>query len=306
MRRLALAIALALALPAAVLAQQPAGTERYRVKKGDTLEILAAEYYGNREHKIYIMVENGLDHDRALKPGERLRIPRSEETTAAVGDTLAGLAAQHLGDARRAPYLAEFNGLPADASVAAGQTVRIPLRVTYKATREERLRDVALSLFADASKAKLLQAYNFLEADQLEPGQAISVPIFNVEVQAAKQRPRDPESQARRAKRADMLERASIALPEARSAWRDGDFAAVKRELTKLDFDYLDAPLAVEVGVLLGSAYIAFDDLDSALATFSRALERVPDHQLSAYEHSPKVRELWRRAAAERGERAGP
>lgn len=302
-RAFATAVALIGLFAAAPALAQSQGVERYRVKKGDTLPLLAAEYYGNREHKIFIMVENDLDHDRPLRPGELLRIPRSDQTTAAVGDTLAGLAAVHLGDARRAPYLAEFNGLPANGSVAAGQIVRIPLRVTYKAKRSIKLRDVALSLFADASKAKLLRAYNFLDDDTLDAGETISVPIFKVEVQASKQRPRDAESQARIAKRAEQMARANQALPAARSAWREGDFAAVKRELTKVDLDYLDTALAVEIGVLLGASYIAFDDTDSALATFGRVLERSPDYQLADYDHSPKVRAVWQRAQTERAER---
>ena len=71
---LLLAILSLFAAPALGQDQTTNGIERYRVRKGDTLELLAAEYYGNRIHKIYIMVENGLDHERALKPGERVVI----------------------------------------------------------------------------------------------------------------------------------------------------------------------------------------------------------------------------------------
>src|SRR5687768_3965475 len=119
------------------LAQSTAGHTSHKVQRGDTLELLGAEYYGDRRHKIYIMIENGLDHGRDLKPGERLRIPVSSEVTAAVGDTLESLAAQHLGDERRAKYLAEFNGLAPDSSVAAGMSIAIPLRVTYRASGKE-------------------------------------------------------------------------------------------------------------------------------------------------------------------------
>lgn len=295
---LTLALCLALAGPAAAQTpSSPAAVTIHKVQKGDTLELLGAEYYGDRRHKIYIMLENGLDHGRDLKPGEKLRIPVSGEVTAKVGDTLASLAAQYLGDERRAPYLAEFNGLTTDSSLAAGMSLSIPLRVTYRANNKESLRAVAAALFADGDKADLLRDYNDLKVDELEKGQTITVPIY-LRVQPAKRRPPDAESLAVIAKRTEVLERARRLLPGARAAWKAGDYHAVKRDMAPLvgDFPYLDADLVVDIGVLLGSAYVAFDDVDTARATFQQVLERAPKHVLRAYDHSPKVREVWKKA----------
>lgn len=275
---------------------QKNGTERYRVRKGDTLELLAAEYYGNRIHKIYIMVENGLDHDRPLKPGQRLRIPVSQRITTAAGDTLAGLAETYLGSAERARYLAEFNHLEPGTTLALGQEIVVPMRVSYKAKGTEKLRDVALGLFADAKRARLLRSYNGLDSNVLSPGQVISVPVPKVRVQASKRPPADADAVTRAAKRRDMSKRALQSLPRAETAWRSGDFALVKHELTKLDLDYLDTELASRAGLLLGSAYIAFGDADSALATFSKVAQRNPGLELDKKAHSPKVIKLWRRA----------
>jgi LysM repeat protein len=282
------------------LASSPAfaqTTTSHKVQRGDTLELLGAEYYGDRRHKIYIMIENALDHGRDLKPGERLRIPVSGEVTAAVGDTLASLAAQHLGDERRAKYLAEFNGLSPDSSVAAGMSIAIPLRVTYRASGKESLRAIAAGLFADDKKAELLRDYNFLKTDELDKGQSITVPIY-LRVQPSKRRPPDADSAALIAKRTEVLEKAKRVLPGARAAWRSGDYGAVKRDMADLvaDFPYLDVDLVIEVGVLLGSAYVAFGDDDTARATFEQVLERSPKHALTAYAHSPKVREVWKKA----------
>ncbi len=291
---IALAAAIAFVVPTSADAQPSNGNERYRVRKGDTLELIAAEYYGNRIHKIYIMVENGLDHDKPLKRGQRLRIPVSQRITTSAGDTLGALAETHLGNSSRAAYLAEFNNLQATTTLAVGQELTIPMRVNYRANGNEKLRDIALSLFADKKQADFLRDYNGLEGDELTAGQIISVPVPKVQIQESKYRPPDADASARVIERSKMMARAIRAMPRARNAWRSGDFGVVKQELTKLELDYLDTALATEAGVLLGSAYIAFEDTDSALATFSKVLRRDKDIVLSPKEHSPKVRSVWR------------
>jgi LysM repeat protein len=289
-------VAAALLLAAGTARAQSAETYTHRVKKGDSLELLAAEYYGDRRHAIFIMVENDIEHSRKLKKREKIRIPISRHITTNVGDTLAGLAAEHLGDERRAPYLATFNNLAADASLAVGQEIEIPFHVTHTAAGQERVRNIAAAYFQDKKKAALLAAYNFLDKDKLAEGESIVIPIFHVRVRASKLPPPDPDSAARLAKRSDMQSRAERALKRANADWATGAYGAVKRMLTKIDTDYLDTRYATDVGVLLGCAYIAFDDIDSAIATFEGVLERNPKHKLGSYRYSPKIRKVWTRA----------
>ncbi|HKE16893.1 MAG TPA: LysM peptidoglycan-binding domain-containing protein [Kofleriaceae bacterium] len=271
----------------------------HRVKRGDTLELLAAEYYGDRRHKIYIMIENGLDHARELRPGERLRIPVSNDITVGRTDTLASLAARYLGDERRARFLAEFNSLDPNGTVAAGMSITVPLRVTYRAARHEALADIARSLFADGRRAQTLRDYNFLKRDALEKGEQIIVPIF-LRVHPSKRRPPDAESIALMNRRNEALETAERQLPVARRAWDSGDYARVKSTLSELvvndSYPYLDTQLVVEIGVLLGAAHIAFDETDIALTHFRAVLKRAPAYALSAFEYSPKVCDVWRKA----------
>lgn len=278
---------------------EAAGIVFHRVRRGDTLELLAAEYYGDRRHKIYIMIENGLDHARALKPGERLRIPVSNDVTVALADTLPGLAAQYLGDQRRAKYLAEFNGLDPDGTVAVGMSITVPLRVTYRAARREALTEIAKSLFADSKRAQLLRDYNFLKRDALEKGEAIVVPIY-LRVHPSKRRPPDAASIALLARRTEAMENARRQLPLAHRAWDKGDYARVKSLLSELlvgdSYAYLDSELVVEIGILLGAAHIAFDEMDLALTHFRAVRKRAPGHALSAFEYSPKVCDVWRKA----------
>ncbi|MBP6840848.1 MAG: LysM peptidoglycan-binding domain-containing protein [Kofleriaceae bacterium] len=276
-----------------------AGTDAisYKVRAGDTLDLIAAEYYGDRNHSIFIMAANRLVHPRPLRPGERLQIPISREVTTAPGDSFATLASAYLGDPRRARFLAEFNDASAEATLAAGTVVTIPFHVVHTASGEETLASVSLAKFGDNKQARLLREYNFLDGDKLSPGQAIVVPIFHVRVRAAKLPPVDAEARARTSKRQQTREAAIGALPGARAAWRRGDYGEVKRVLAGIDLDYLDANAAVDLGLLLAGAYVAFADDDSALAVFRRLVERRAGLQLDPYRYSPKIRALWARAS---------
>lgn len=270
----------------------------YRVRQGDTLELIAAEFYGDRNKAAFIVTENKLPRPRPLKPGERLRIPVSREITTSPGDTFESLAMTHLGSARRGAFLADWAGLSHDDSLPAGTAVTIPLTVAHVAQSTESLAEIARQYFGDARNAEMLRHYNQLDKPAIDRGESVQVPGYNVKLSFAKQPPLDAESRARRDHRRDALARAARALPAARLAWKAGDFAQVKDGLARLepDLDYLDADDAVELGVLLGAAHVAFDETEPALVCFKRALDRQAQHALRRYDHSPKVLAVWQKA----------
>jgi LysM repeat protein len=268
----------------------------YRVKAGDTLELVAAEYYGDRHAAVFIMVANRIPHPRPLRPGEKLRIPTPREVTTSSGDTFESLAARHLGDGRRARFLAEFNAMDAGDSLAVGMNVSVPFHVTHVAVADETLSNIAAAYFGKTDNAELLREYNFFAKEALAKGESLVIPIHHVRVRPSRSPPVDAESKARSEKRRALQERVRVAVPVARASWRSGDYAAVKRELADIDLEYLDAELAMEVGLLLGGAYVAFDDGDSARALFRRVLERASSHQLDGYLYSPRIRAVWQQA----------
>src|ERR1700677_5127934 len=83
----------------------------YRVKSGDTLDLVAAELYGYHGDVAVLVADNKLQHPRPLHPGERIKLPGTREIATAKGDSFESVAATYLGDARRAMFLAEFNGM---------------------------------------------------------------------------------------------------------------------------------------------------------------------------------------------------
>ena len=278
-------------------AQETNDTTKYTVREGDTLGLIAAEYYGDRRKAIFLMVENKLEHARKLRPGEKLRIPVNREITTAPGDTFETIAANFLGDARRGIYLAEFNGMSAEDHIPAGTQLQIPFTVTHKAAATESFQSIAAAYFADKSQADMLRGYNFMnDKNQLEKDETIQVPVYNVRLQASKMPPLDPEAKTRRAARRDAAQRAASNLPRAWQAWRSGEVKAIEPLLFGVDIDYRDTNEAFDVALLRGLAAAADGKKDLALENFRQARARKESHVLRKFDYSSKILSLWSQA----------
>jgi hypothetical protein len=305
-RALAVVVAAAwLAAARSAFAQpDPGDAIKYQVKKGDTLELVAAEFYGERTDAILILVANKMQHPRPLVPGEKLRIPRNREYVTAPGDKWRSMARDFLGDERRAAFLAAVNDVgdgnaepPTDA-LTAGTPIEIPLTVVHESAGAEALPMIAASYFGDSKNADMLKRYNFLDHDTLDKGEKVIVPIIHAKIRAQKVVAGDEDAVKRKARQRAADEAALAALPPARQAWSDGAFDKVIDLLNKepLDLDYLDVQRAIDVGLLLGKAYVAVNLEAPALEEFQKVLRRKPDHELAAFAESPKVRALWKQA----------
>lgn len=301
-------VAVAVARP--VRAQPASEAINHRVRQGDSLELLAAEYYGDRNDAVFIVTENKLTKPFKIYPGERVRIPASRLIVTEANDSFDTLAGTYLGDARRGSFLADFNGLSWDDNdiIAGGTELEIPFHVIHTATAPESLAAISTAFYGDAKQADVLRAYNFLDKTELDKGESIIVPALHVHVRAAKLPPIDAEAKARRDRQRAAATAAARALPKAHTAWVRGDFAAVRAALSPIepDLEYLDVPTAVDVGLLAARADIAFDDSEHALALFKRVYERRRQLALSAYRESPKVIAAWNRSAARSSELARP
>lgn len=297
MRRLVVAAVLVLALRAPVRAQDT-GTVLYKVRPNDSLSLIAAEFYGDRNKAIFIMVANKMEHPRKLRPGERLKVPVSRLLITSPGDTFESLAKSLLGDARRGKYLARFNNLDEGSSLASGTEISIPFTVTHTARSTESIASITAAYFGDAKNAALISGYNFLDKNAIDKGERVTIPIFNVRLQASKLPALDADSRKRVNEQRRARERAATAIPAARQAWREGDFAGVRDALAEAEseLDYLDALQAAEAGVLLGATHVASNDNKLALVAFKRVLQRLPAHQLDAFHFSPKVLAVWKEA----------
>lgn len=293
MRALIAAIVLAAGL---AHAQPDADVTFYTVKPKDELPLVAAELYGDRNAAIVISAANKMQRPRPLRPGERLRIPKDRVYVTKPGDTFDAIALALLGDGKHAALLADVNKLPAYASLTAGTEIVIPVTVQHVSQGGEPIATIALAYYGDNKHLELLRTYNGLDHDTLDKNEAITVPLPGVRL--VKHAALDAESQQRRDKQAAARDAATGMLQAARDAFAAAEFRRVIDLLAQpaIDLDYLDPAMAADVGVLLGKAYLATGDDAKALDTFQRAVRRKPDHVLSAFADSPKVRDAWKKA----------
>jgi eukaryotic-like serine/threonine-protein kinase len=263
----------------------------HTVRPGDTLEVLAAEYYGKRDFAVFIMLANDILHPRALKKGDKLTIPTAWKYRVVPGDTLSEIAERYLGDSRRAEFLAAFNSLTTDATLMPDDELTIPFHAVHAAQDREEISSVAAAFYRDPSRGDMLRRYNFRSNGKpLKKGETLIVPIVDVHARL----PVDQGLERREERRRAMTQRGREALERAQAAWRTGDYAGVKTALlVDIDLDFVEADVAANMSFLLGSAYVAFGDRDSAVAQLKRARDRRPALVVRADEQSPKICEVW-------------
>ena len=272
-------------------------TQPYRVKQDDTLDVIAAEFYGDRSSAKLIVAENKLK--KRVQPGQRLRIPVTKEITTQKGDTYQSLAQTHLGDSQRAIVLADFNEQDHNDIPPVGTQLTIPIQITHVAQATETLASIAGYYWGDSKQSEVLRRYNLLDKTSLEKGESVIVPMLKIRLR--KPPALDAEAKVRRDEQRSATSDAARALPVARTAWLQADFAAVKAVLEPLAerVEFMPTTAAVEIGMLLGKSYLAFDEVQKATAVFEQILDRKPTYVLSGYYESPKVIEAWKKAGGQ-------
>jgi nucleoid-associated protein YgaU len=288
----------------------------YSAKSGDTPESIAADYYGNRAQAIFVIETNGLERDKPLRPGQKVRIPTAFRYRVRKGETLEALAQRFLDDKRRAQFLAAFNGMRPTDKLREGQDLVVPFQHVHRTDVPESLQSVARAFYGDASRAKLLADYNFRAAPMLAKGERILVPIAHVRIRAvrlqqpaperpvgkvAKEPPAPqlaaaPPKEAQK-REAELAERVGKQLSIAEKAYKEGSYSDVPAVLDKVltDEDPSEAQLA-EIFRLKAFAYVALGLDELAVTAFREVLARKPDVALDEATVSPKIRAALERA----------
>ena len=276
------------------------------VRAGETVESVAAAYYGNRSLALLVLEANHLARGAHLRPGQKLAIPAQSHVRVKRGQTLGEIAKRTLGDARRAEWLAEWNGFSPSQKPRDDAELKVPYQIVHTAGAPESLSSVARMFFSDPSQAKMLQSYNFRGAAPLAKGETILVPIL-VKVRAVRL-PSGAAAKAARAKaheddtqkrEAELAARVAARLELAEKAYREGSYSEVPPSLTKLlsEEDPSEAQL-VDIHRLLAFAYVALGADEVAVREFREVIARDPDATLDATTVSPKIRAAFEHARA--------
>ncbi|MFO0618203.1 MAG: LysM domain-containing protein [Polyangiaceae bacterium] len=156
----------------------------YVVKKGETLADIATRFYGRVELERVLVPANALDvqNGAAVVPGVRLEIPAVGHHVVVRGDTWESLAERYLGARRRAEALAVANGTWPWLAPELGREVRVPFNLRYVVKRGDSTPAIAYRFLEKRDEAYVLDRYNDLGGEPVEPGDVLLIPLGDLEL----------------------------------------------------------------------------------------------------------------------------
>lgn len=294
---LALSLALSTVALLTLADAPPAEAFPYVVKKGETLADLAGRFYGKVELERVLVPANALDSDPSrsqLIAGMRVEIPSAAHHTVAPGETWETLAERYLGLKRRSEALALLNGSMPWLPIDTGREILIPFNLRYVVKRGDSTPSIAYRFLPKRDDAYMLDRYNDLGGDPVEPGDVILVPIGDLALtdegrKAAKEGLDYVASEGEGDDR-DAQDAAEGEIPKLVSEVRAGAYVeAVAHGSGLLASGKLTDPETARIERELLEAYVALDE--ALLAEQAcRALRKAdPDVVLDPVELSPKI-----------------
>jgi LysM repeat protein len=237
----------------------------YRMRRGETLEVVAARFLDDRRRAPFLAQWSGLARGDRGREGADLLVPFQFVHRAAAPESLSAIAKSFYGDPGQAKLLQTYN-FRVSPMLAAGERVVVPIA-------HVRVRAVRL----DPEPAP-----------KSTPGVAAAPPPAVA--------PSDPEK-----REAELAARVAARLAEAEKSYKEGNYDDVPAALTKLlsEEDPSEAQL-VAIHRLLAFAYVALGADAVAVKEFREVLERDPACTLDAALVSPKIRAAFARAKAEK------
>lgn len=297
-------VALALTLLPAALSAAPRALIR-KVKPGETASKLAKRYYGKAFAARILLLANGLNglakKPPELRVGSTIRMPTAWSYRIRTGDTFARLARDYLGDKRKAGFLAWVNGKDPSRATAVGHVIIVPAVVKVKVPHRMKLSKLAARLLDRKAKSEAvkrlvrrIRKYNGIKT--IGRRRSLVVPLIRLRVLGwflpSGLPDRDPGT----------VRRVLTLLGQADRDLRAGRYVEVAVGLARVTrLSGLTSALAVRSHHLRCTAYVALARPGLALAAARAVLRLDPGFKLDPVQISPKVRAVYRRAAASRG-----
>ncbi len=262
----------------------------------DTLASIAERYYGRIQFEKLLVAANDLDArgGTPIVRGLRLEVPALGHRVVRQGETWDSLAAELLGSAKRSDVLSLANDSSPWLKPEEGAEIVVPFNLRVLPSAGETLITIAYRFYGDMNRAWVLDRYNFLDGQKLQPGDVVLVPLSELPL----------TEQGKRAAR----EAASATCSEAQGSLRQAQ-KKVAQELPALLSDvrsgrYVDAVARAsrflasaelsesQVGTVhrqLLEAYVALEAPGLAAASCAEWLKRDPGARLSPVNLSPKI-----------------
>jgi LysM repeat protein len=243
---------------------------RYRVKKGETLEMLAQRYCEDKRRAPILAQLLGLKPGDKLHEGQEIVVPFQVQHRAEAPEALSSVARTFYGDANKARLLMDYN-FRTSPMIGKGDRVMVPIA-------HVKIRAVYLQAPAAPTAAPTPATP--------EPATPAAPPT----VAAATER----EAQRREV---ELAARIGGMLVEAEKAYKDGAYAEVSANLDKLlSEEDPSEPQLAEIFRLKAYAYVALGMDDLADRAFREVLARKPGLTLDEATVSPKIRAALERA----------
>jgi phage tail protein X len=285
-----------LATVAVAAASTDAGAFPHVVKSGETLAQIAERTYGRVQMEQILVAANGLDAGGGIPivAGMRLEVPAVSHHRVTAGETWAALAAELLGDARRADVLAIANGSMPWLPPSDGQELVVPYNLRYIAGANDSLLTIAYRFLGERDKAWMLDGYNRRKGEPVRRGDVVLVPLTELQLTPAGRAEAasagalvrtEGGGQAREAQRKAQAELPLLAGEVRQGRWVD----AISRGNRMLGYGDLTTPEIAQIQRALTEAYVALDAEGLAETACTAWREADPTSVLDPVEISPKI-----------------
>ncbi|MBN2529847.1 MAG: hypothetical protein JXR76_25880 [Deltaproteobacteria bacterium] len=268
-------------------------------RDGETLEQLSNFYYGSPDKAIIIRAANGFMHpdDGSVLQGERIEIPGVTYHQVEKNEDWYSLANRYLGSSSRAKFLAELNSRKVETSVAAGQIVKIPYQLLYIFAPDETIKSVTRLFMGAKRSPRWLLAYNLKKKKKYGRGDALLIPLINVEYTDAAKKEIDKRKTRQFSQEDKEAQIQAVAqISKLRESYAKGKYLEIVVIGQKLLANRrLTNPQKVGVYQYLAFAYVAFDEKPLAESAFRKALELQPSMELSPITVSPKILQVFQK-----------
>jgi len=326
---------LCVVLLAAVMLAKPALALKYKPKKDETLSHVALIHYGDPKKWVYITAANYIADPNKIPRNRPLWVPTVWRYRLRKGDSLSKLATKHLKDSKRADFLKWLNKIKNPRDLEPGKLITMPFVLRHRVQQGQSMVDVAKHYYFRTKETGLLRRFNAKRTNVLKPGEIIFVPVFDPDAAYEQVKERVKRYQEREAKVADeALEIAKKAIanggettgtatdaatrilesdpkddkqtpPEdlalidkADELYRDGEYALARANLERaLEHGLLSSTHEAQAREIMAFCLVAMDRPKDAEHEFVRLLMVDPKRTLDPVTTSPKIMEVFQRAA---------